>query len=100
MKISQYPEPGQIEALLKGPADTPVVMVNLLSFKDRADGGNESMSGVESYRLYGEKMRKFESSARHICPIAGMLLTESGATPSYRPGSSSWCIPSGVASLP
>jgi uncharacterized protein (DUF1330 family) len=62
MKISQYPEPDQIKALLEGPADTPVVMVNLLSFKDRADGGNEGMSGVESYRLYGEKMRKYVES--------------------------------------
>ncbi len=62
MKISQYPEPGQIETLLKGPADTPVVMVNLLSFKDRADGGNEGLSGVDSYRLYGEKMRTFVES--------------------------------------
>jgi uncharacterized protein (DUF1330 family) len=62
MKISQYPEPGQIKELLDGPADTPVVMVNLLSFKDRADGGNEGMSGVESYRLYGENMRKFVES--------------------------------------
>jgi len=62
MKISQYPEPEQIKTLLEGPADTPVVMVNLLSFKDRADGGNEGMSGVESYRLYGEKMREFVES--------------------------------------
>jgi hypothetical protein len=85
---------------MQGPEDMPVVMVNLLSFKERADGGNEGMSGLDSYMLYGEKMRKFASSARHICPIAGLLLTESGATPSYRPGSSSWCIPSGVASLP
>lgn len=62
MKISQYPEPSQIEELLEGPGDTPVVMVNLLSFKDRADGGNEGMSGVESYRLYGESMKKFVES--------------------------------------
>ena len=62
MKISQYPEPDQIEELLNGPGDSPVVMVNLLSFKDRADGGNEGMSGVESYRLYAESMRKFVES--------------------------------------
>ena len=62
MKISQNPEPSQIKELLEGPDDTPVVMVNLLSFKDQADGGNEGMSGVESYRLYGEKMREFVES--------------------------------------
>ncbi len=62
MKIAQTPEPSQIQQLLEGPADTPVVMVNLLSFKDRADGGNEGMSGEESYRLYAEKMRAFVES--------------------------------------
>lgn len=62
MKIAQYPEPGQIEKLMEGPADTPVVMLNLLSFKDRADGGNEGMSGSESYMLYAANMRKFVES--------------------------------------
>ena len=32
-----YPTPQQIETLLAGPADRPVVMVNLLRFKRRAD---------------------------------------------------------------
>lgn len=62
MKIGQYPEPGQIEALMKGPADSPVVMVNLLSFKERADGANEGMAGVDSYKRYAENMRKFVES--------------------------------------
>ncbi|MEO1933687.1 MAG: hypothetical protein ABGX04_02695 [Myxococcales bacterium] len=62
MKIAQYPEPSQFEELMKGPKDTKVVMVNLLSFKDQADGGNEGMSGLESYRLYGDQMKKFVES--------------------------------------
>ena len=62
MKIAQTPQPEQIQELLKGPEDVPVVMVNLLSFKDRADGGNEGMSGAESYMRYGENMRKFVES--------------------------------------
>ena len=62
MKIAQYPEPAQIEKLMEGPEDTPVVMVNLLSFKDEADGGNEGMTGAESYSKYGENMRKFVES--------------------------------------
>ncbi len=62
MKIAQYPEPEQIQELMKGPADTPVVMLNLLSFKDRADGANEGMSGAESYMKYAEAMRKFVES--------------------------------------
>jgi uncharacterized protein (DUF1330 family) len=62
MKISVVPEPEQIKSLLEGPADTPVVMVNLLSFKAEADGGNEGMSGAESYMLYGGKMKEFVES--------------------------------------
>jgi len=62
MKIAQMPEPEQIKTLMEGPEDTPVVMVNLLSFKKDADGGNEGMSGQESYMLYGGKMRTFVES--------------------------------------
>jgi len=62
MKISQLPTSEQFQELMKGPADSPVVMVNLLSFKSEADGGNEGMSGRESYLLYGGKMREFVES--------------------------------------
>jgi len=62
MKIATQPVPEQFQELMKGPADTPVVMVNLLSFKENADGGNEGMSGEESYMLYGGKMREYVES--------------------------------------
>jgi len=62
MKIAQGPEPEQIHELMQGPADSPVVMVNLLSFKAEADGGNEGMTGEESYMRYGSKMREFVES--------------------------------------
>ena len=62
MKIAQTPRPEQIQELMKGPQDTPVVMVNLLSFKKAADGDNEGMSGQESYMRYGGNMRKFVES--------------------------------------
>jgi uncharacterized protein (DUF1330 family) len=62
MKIAQMPEPEQFKELMAGPADTPVVMVNLLSFKKDADGGNEGMTGQESYMRYGGNMRKFVES--------------------------------------
>ena len=62
MKIAQAPEAQQIRDLMDGPADTPVVMVNLLSFKQEADGGNEGMSGQESYMRYGGAMREFVES--------------------------------------
>jgi uncharacterized protein (DUF1330 family) len=62
MKIAQMPEPAQIRELMAGPEDTPVVMLNLLSFKDRADGANEGVSGQESYGRYAQNMRKFVES--------------------------------------
>jgi uncharacterized protein (DUF1330 family) len=62
VKIAQRPEPEQIQELMKGPEDTPVVMVNLLSFKDRADGGNEGMTGAESYVRYARQMRELVES--------------------------------------
>jgi len=58
MRLAQYPTAEQIQELLAGPADTPVVMVNLLRFKDRADAPDEGVGGVEAYRRYGEPMRK------------------------------------------
>ena len=57
-----YPTPQQIETLLAGPADRPVVMVNFLRFKQRADGTDEGVSGEEAYRRYAEAMRAFVES--------------------------------------
>jgi uncharacterized protein (DUF1330 family) len=62
MKIAQLPEASQIKELMEGPSDTPVVMVNLLSFKTSADGDNEGMTGRESYMRYGGKMREYVES--------------------------------------
>lgn len=58
MLIAQYPTPEQIEELLRGPSDVPVVMVNLLRFKERADAPDEGASGNEAYSRYGEPMRR------------------------------------------
>ena len=55
--IALYPTPEQIQALLSGPPDGPVVMVNLLRFKPTAEAPGETLSGEESYRRYAEKIR-------------------------------------------
>jgi len=39
-----YPTTEQIERLMAGPADQPVVMVNLLCFKPRADAPDEGIA--------------------------------------------------------
>jgi len=55
-----HPTTEQIQALVDGPADSPVVMLNLLKFADRAsdNAGEEAMSGRESYGKYGDGVRK------------------------------------------
>jgi uncharacterized protein (DUF1330 family) len=58
-----YPTAEQIQTLLAGPQDRPVVMVNLLRFKPRADGVDAGISGEEAYRIYVEEMRKIVEAA-------------------------------------
>ena len=60
--IALYPTPDQIQALLSGPADQPVVMINLLRFKRVADAPNESVPGEDAYWRYAEKMIAFVES--------------------------------------
>ena len=57
-----YPNKEQIEELMKGPADQPVVMVNLLKFKERADESEGDASGQVAYGRYAEQMRKVVES--------------------------------------
>jgi uncharacterized protein (DUF1330 family) len=57
-----YPTPEQIKELLAGPADQPVVMINLLKFKPRAGAGEGDASGQEAYGRYAEQMRKVVES--------------------------------------
>ena len=56
------PEPEQIEELLEGPAEGPVVMVNLLRFKKEADAPDEGLSGQEAYGKYGAQMIQWVTS--------------------------------------
>jgi uncharacterized protein (DUF1330 family) len=60
--IALYPTPQQIQALLSGPPDQPVVMVNLLRFKRIADSPTDAASGEDAYRRYAEKMIAFVES--------------------------------------
>jgi uncharacterized protein (DUF1330 family) len=53
------PTQPQIERLLAADSGEPVVMLNLLRFKERAEGIDEGMGGREAYLLYGEKAAPF-----------------------------------------
>ncbi|HME04324.1 MAG TPA: DUF1330 domain-containing protein [Solirubrobacteraceae bacterium] len=57
----------QIEQLAVSPSELPVVMLNLLRFKDRADGIDEGVSGLEAYQRYAEAVAPFlEGVGGHV----------------------------------
>ena len=60
--MSIYPSKEQFQTLLAGPKDQPVVMLNLLRFKERADEPDAGLSGQEAYRRYSDVMRKIVES--------------------------------------
>jgi uncharacterized protein (DUF1330 family) len=52
--LGVYPRPEGLRTLLRNPNDVPVVMVNLLRFKEWTEELGEGMTGAEAYGLYGE----------------------------------------------
>ena len=76
-----YPRPDQFEALMKADIQGPICMLNLLTFKPKAeyeDGRETQLSGAEAYGLYGQLMKPFveskggrlhHSSAAHLLMI-------------------------------
>ncbi|MBW1984821.1 MAG: DUF1330 domain-containing protein [Deltaproteobacteria bacterium] len=56
------PKPEQIQALFTNAPPGPLVMLNLLKFKKKAeyaDGRQTDISGAEAYGIYAGEMRKF-----------------------------------------
>ncbi len=56
-----YPTQDRIAVLMGNPSAEPIVMLNLLKFKDKAayaDGRPTTLSGREAYMLYGGAMQK------------------------------------------
>ena len=54
--IALYPEKEQIERLLAGAPERPVVMLNLLRFKERAGAPDEGLTGEAAYQRYADEM--------------------------------------------
>lgn len=55
------PQPDQAKAFFFGDDNGPMVMVNLLKFKDTAeypDGSNPEMTGKQAYAIYGAAVMK------------------------------------------
>jgi hypothetical protein len=57
--MATWPTPAQLDDFLAGPADQPVVMLNLLAFKEQADPTHAGMSGRDAVLLYSRAMRAF-----------------------------------------
>jgi len=53
----------QIEELLASDTDEPVIMLNLLRFKDEADGIDRGVSGRKAYQRYEEAVAPFLRNA-------------------------------------
>ena len=55
------PTPEQFQTLFEKTPPGPLIMLNLLKFKDKAeyaDGRETDMSGMEAYAMYGSFMKK------------------------------------------
>lgn len=72
------PTPEQFESLASSEEDGPVVMVNLLRFKDRADGidAGDGISGAQAYARYGAAVMP------HLARVGGRILMTLAATES------------------
>jgi len=62
------PSEAQIAGFLEGDEDSPIHMVNLLKFKEKAeyeDGRDSDLSGAEAYAIYGAEVQA------HIAKVGG-----------------------------
>jgi hypothetical protein len=57
--MSTWPTHEQLEEFLAGPQDQPVVMLNLLQFKEQADGEPAGTGGRDVVMRYSRAMREF-----------------------------------------
>ena len=60
VKNAVIPNEEQLAGFLEGDTETPIKMVNLLKFKDKADykdGRQTSLSGKEAYQIYADEVQ-------------------------------------------
>lgn len=61
MKVKNHTRPHQtqMEGFFEGDTETPIAMLNLLKFKEKAeyeDGRETSLTGAEAYAIYGKEV--------------------------------------------
>jgi hypothetical protein len=60
--MATWPTPEQIERFLAGPQDQPVVMLNMLRFKEHADRSDGAETGRDAVLRYSRAMKEFVES--------------------------------------
>jgi hypothetical protein len=60
--MATWPTPEQIERFLAGPQDQPVVMLNMLRFKEHADQSDGAATGRDAVLRYSRAMKEFVES--------------------------------------
>ena len=61
VKNALVPNDEQMKGFMEGDIDTPIYMVNLLKFRDKAeyeDGRETNLTGQEAYLIYGQEVQK------------------------------------------
>ncbi len=71
-----YPTPDRVAALMANPSADPIVMLNLLRFRDKAqyaDGRATTLTGREAYMIYGDAMRRVVEKNGGKFMFSGMI---------------------------
>ena len=69
-KNSVHPTKEQMEGFLEGDSDTPIAMINLLKFKEKAeyeDGRDTDLTGEQAYAIYGKEV------VEHLKKVGGKI---------------------------
>ena len=85
VKNALVPNDEQMKGFMEGDIDTPIYMVNLLKFKDKAeyeDGRETNLTGEEAYSIYGlevlEHLKKVDAKLIFSGKVERMMLGEVG----------------------
>ena len=69
-KNSVHPSKEQMEGFLEGDSETPIAMINLLKFKEKAeyeDGRDTDLTGEQAYAIYGKEV------VEHLKKVGGKV---------------------------
>ena len=85
VKNALVPNDEQMKGFMEGDIDTPIYMVNLLKFKDKAeyeDDRETNLTGEEAYSIYGqevqEHLKKVDAELIFSGKVERMMLGEVG----------------------